>query len=134
LQAHCDAIEEAIYVASFSLLAMKEAPPIAACSDLQRYGNSAIFRKQAACALILLTVGDFLALDHYLAGWIDTEPHLVAVDGDDGDFDVVSDADDFANVSRQNQHESCSRVVIAPFLTKAKGYRANVVFLSKGDF
>ncbi len=108
--------------------------PIAACSDLQRRGNGGIFRRQSGHALMQLAVGDFLAIDYYLAGCIDTEPHMVAVDGDDRDFDVVSDAEDFANVSRQNQHESCSRVVIAPSVTKAKGYGANVVFLSKGDF
>jgi hypothetical protein len=60
---------------------------------------------------MLLAIRDFLAIDHHLAGCIDTESHLMAVDGDDGDFDVISDVYDFANMARQNQHESCSRVL-----------------------
>src|ERR1700736_1836754 len=74
-------------------------------------GSCWTFCNLAGRALTLLAVRDFLAIDLHLAGRIDTEPHLMALDGHDGDFDVVSDVDDFANSARQNQHESCSGVL-----------------------
>jgi hypothetical protein len=51
---------------------------------------------------MLLATGDFRAIDDHLAGRVDTESDLMAVDGGDGDSDVISDVQDFANISRQD--------------------------------
>jgi hypothetical protein len=98
--------------------------PTAACGGLWCEGSSGNFGNQAGRALLLLAVRDFLAVDHHLAGCVDADPHLVAVDGQDCDFDVVSDVDDFADSARQNQNESCSRLVIVRSVTKARCYGA----------
>ena len=50
---------------------------------------------------MLLAMRDFLPINRHCGGCIDTEPYLMAVDGDDSDLDVISDLKDFANIARQ---------------------------------
>src|SRR5260370_5302745 len=82
-------------------------------SAVLRDGIGAMFSDRVGRSLMLFSVCDFLPINHYLAGCMDADPNLMAVDGDDRDLNVISDVQNLANIARQDQHESCSRAVRA---------------------
>lgn len=46
----------------------------------------------------------FFAVNCYIPGRIDSQFHLIALNGRDCDCDVVADEDGFADPARENQH------------------------------